>query len=173
MNTPNPSPFAALLAAQLNALFANGLVEEFVFHRAGVAGISFLGVVDQFPARLAGVNPGDLRVRVRAADLAGAVSPGSPDYVTDSDGAPFEVVSAAIEFGGAGLTLQCRRKSSVQPQAGQAASQALLLPCFNRAERDGLTGLTAGAAIFQTDNTPGLRVFNGANWVRFTETNDL
>jgi tartrate-resistant acid phosphatase type 5 len=29
-----------------------------------------------------------------------------------------------------------------------------------------------GAVIFQTDNTPGLRVYNGTHWVKFTEAND-
>lgn len=29
-----------------------------------------------------------------------------------------------------------------------------------------------GMAIYQTDNTPGLRVWNGTNWMRFTETAD-
>jgi hypothetical protein len=30
----------------------------------------------------------------------------------------------------------------------------------------------AGSVIYQTDNTPGIRVFNGTNWMKFTETAD-
>jgi hypothetical protein len=29
-----------------------------------------------------------------------------------------------------------------------------------------------GTLVYQSDNTPGLRVYNGTSWVRFTETND-
>ena len=48
------SPFGSVLAGQLEALFASGGVEGFVYRRTGVAGVSFTGVVDAFPARLLG-----------------------------------------------------------------------------------------------------------------------
>lgn len=34
-----------------------------------------------------------------------------------------------------------------------------------------LTG-SAGMAVYQTDNTPGLRVWNGTNWMKYTEATD-
>jgi hypothetical protein len=45
---------------------------------------------------------------------------------------------------------------------------------MTKAQRNSLpdTPVTAGAMVFQSDNTPGLRMFNGTHWVRFTETND-
>jgi hypothetical protein len=47
------------------------------------------------------------------------------------------------------------------------------VPQANLSEREALgTALAAGTMIFQTDNTPGLRVWNGTNWMRFTETID-
>jgi hypothetical protein len=43
---------------------------------------------------------------------------------------------------------------------------------MTKAQRDLIAAPVAGMAIYQTDNTPGLRVYNGANWMRFTETAD-
>lgn len=170
MNNPNEneSPFAPLLAAQLDELFAYGVVRSFVYHRAGMSGVSFLGVVDQFPSRLSGVNPGDMRVRVRASDLETIFSPGSPDYIADAAGAN-DVVSSAFEFGGLGVALQCRRRANVAQAQAQAGLTSL--PCVTRAGRDALNPVP-GMAVFQTDSTPGLRVFNGANWVRYSEIID-
>jgi hypothetical protein len=48
---------------------------------------------------------------------------------------------------------------------------ALKLPNLTKAQRNALTP-AAGMAVYQTDNTPGLRVYNGTNWMRFTETAD-
>lgn len=42
---------------------------------------------------------------------------------------------------------------------------------FSALERN-VEGAVAGTLIYQTDNTPGLRVYNGSNWMRFTETAD-
>lgn len=47
----------------------------------------------------------------------------------------------------------------------------LKLPEVTKAQRNALDAY-AGFAVYQTDNTPGLRVFNGTNWVKFTETTD-
>jgi len=44
-----------------------------------------------------------------------------------------------------------------------------VLPSHSKATRP--TSST-GTMIFQTDNTPGLRVWNGTHWVKFSETND-
>lgn len=48
----------------------------------------------------------------------------------------------------------------------------LLLPRLTKTQRDAIASPAAGLAIYQTDNTPGLRVYNGTNWMRFTETAD-
>jgi hypothetical protein len=47
----------------------------------------------------------------------------------------------------------------------------LQLATMTKAVRNALTAV-AGMVVYQTDNTPGLRAFNGSHWVRFTETND-
>ena len=48
----------------------------------------------------------------------------------------------------------------------------ILLPAYAKAARPSATTTTAGSIVYQTDNTPGLRLWNGVHWVRFTETND-
>lgn len=48
----------------------------------------------------------------------------------------------------------------------------LMLPNMTKVERDALVSPAIGSAIFQTDNIPGLRVYNGTNWMRYTETID-
>lgn len=51
-------------------------------------------------------------------------------------------------------------------------SGTVLLSRLTKAVRDALPSLLEGMVIYQTDNTPGLRVYNGTNWMRFTETAD-
>mgnify|MGYP003494452574 FL=1 len=55
-----------------------------------------------------------------------------------------------------------------------STTQGFLPPRMTKAERTamGLTTAHAGMVIYQTDNTPGLRVWNGANWMKFTEAAD-
>jgi hypothetical protein len=53
-----------------------------------------------------------------------------------------------------------------------STTKGLLLPRMTKAQRDAISSPTAGLAVYQTDNTPGLRVYNGTNWMRFTETAD-
>lgn len=53
------------------------------------------------------------------------------------------------------------------------ATTGLELVTMTKAQRDSLT-ISSGARlmIFQTDNTPGLRVWNGTNWIKYTEATD-
>jgi len=43
---------------------------------------------------------------------------------------------------------------------------------MTKAQRDLLPSKFKGMAIFQTDNTPGLRVYNGTNWIKYSESTD-
>lgn len=63
----------------------------------------------------------------------------------------------------------CCRMSRVEAIATQ---EGVVLPSMTKAERNLLVSPSIGLMIFQTDNTPGLRVYNGTNWMRFTETID-
>ena len=151
---------------QLDLVFATGMVRQFNYCRVGVPPFDFQGVVDSFPARLTGVTPGDLRIRGRAEDFAGVVGLGAPDTLEDSQMVQWQIVGVYPEFNGEGVTFQVRRQVPVSP------SVTFSFPVVTKAQRNALTGAVAGAAVFQSDNTPGLRVFNGTNWVRFTETID-
>jgi len=53
-----------------------------------------------------------------------------------------------------------------------STTQGFLLSRMTKAQRDLIASPVAGLAIYQTDNTPGIRVYNGTNWMRFTETTD-
>lgn len=46
-----------------------------------------------------------------------------------------------------------------------------IFPAMTKSARNALTP-SDGWSVYQTDNTPGLRVYNGVNWMRFTETSD-
>ena len=53
-----------------------------------------------------------------------------------------------------------------------STSKGLVLPRMTKAQRNAISSPVAGMVIYQTDLTPGLRVFNGTNWMRFTEAVD-
>jgi hypothetical protein len=53
-----------------------------------------------------------------------------------------------------------------------STNKGLLLPRMTKTQRDAIPTPVAGLMVYQTDNTPGLRVYNGTNWMRFTETID-
>jgi hypothetical protein len=53
-----------------------------------------------------------------------------------------------------------------------STTQGLLLPRMTKTQRDAIGSPVAGLMVYQTDNTPGLRVYNGTNWMRYTETAD-
>ncbi len=54
----------------------------------------------------------------------------------------------------------------------QSVTQGFLLPRMTKTQRDAITAPVAGLAVYQTDNVPGLRVYNGTNWMAYTETAD-
>ncbi len=53
-----------------------------------------------------------------------------------------------------------------------STTKAFYPPRMTKTQRDAISSPVAGAVVYQTDNTPGLRVYNGTNWMRFTETID-
>jgi trimeric autotransporter adhesin len=53
-----------------------------------------------------------------------------------------------------------------------STTKGLLLPRMTKTQRNLIITPTAGLMIFQIDATPGLRVYNGTNWIRYTETID-
>lgn len=53
-----------------------------------------------------------------------------------------------------------------------STTKGFLLPRMTQAQRNLISSPVAGLAVYQTDATPGLRVYNGTNWMRYTETVD-
>jgi hypothetical protein len=53
-----------------------------------------------------------------------------------------------------------------------STTKGVLLPRLTKTQRDAIVTPAAGLMIYQIDNIPGLRVYNGINWVRYTETID-
>lgn len=53
-----------------------------------------------------------------------------------------------------------------------STTKGFVLPRMTKAQRDAIATPVAGMAVYQTDNTPGLRVYNSTNWMRYTETAD-
>lgn len=53
-----------------------------------------------------------------------------------------------------------------------STTKGALLPRMTKTQRNAITSPATGLMVYQTDNTPGLRVYNGTNWMRYTETAD-
>ena len=51
-------------------------------------------------------------------------------------------------------------------------TKGFLLPRMTKAQRNAINSPVAGLLIFQTDTTPGLRCYNGTNWIKYSETTD-
>ena len=54
-----------------------------------------------------------------------------------------------------------------------STTKGFVMPRMTKAQRDAIATPVAGMQVYQTDNTPGLRVYNGTNWMKFTEATDI
>lgn len=54
----------------------------------------------------------------------------------------------------------------------QSTTKAFMPPRMTKTQRDAIASPAASMVVYQTDNTPGLRTYNGTNWMRYTETAD-
>jgi hypothetical protein len=54
----------------------------------------------------------------------------------------------------------------------QSTTKAFMPPRMTKTQRNAIVTQSPGMVVYQTDNTAGLRVYNGTHWVKYTETND-
>ncbi len=54
----------------------------------------------------------------------------------------------------------------------QSTTKAFMPPRMTKTQRNAIASPTAGMVVYQSDNTPGLRAYNGTNWMKFTESTD-
>jgi hypothetical protein len=157
-------------ADQQDLLFSTGNLQTLKVYRSAALVATVDGVVGEYPSKLSGVTPGDLRVRVRASDVSSLVPLSTSTDTLRFGYVSYTIVSIVSEFNGLGLCLQARVATGAVAHLGETY---LSIPTMTLADRAALgTSLNVGTVIFQTDNTPGLRVWNSSNWVRFTETID-
>ena len=65
--------------------------------------------------------------------------------------------------------------NAIEPSAilsANSTTKGFLPPRMTKTQRDAISSPATGLVIYQTDNTPGLRCYNGTNWMRYTETAD-
>ena len=53
-----------------------------------------------------------------------------------------------------------------------STTKGVVLPRMTKTQRNAIVGAVAGTIIYQTDNSMGLRCFNGSNWVKYAEILD-
>ncbi|MFA4853576.1 MAG: collagen-like protein, partial [Bacteroidales bacterium] len=111
-----------------------------------------------------------IALRIAAGtSIASGVTNGYGLYVDAPTGATSNY-AAIFNGGNVGIGTTTPGASNLLELA--STTKGFVLPRMTKAERDAITLKVAGMIIYQTDDTPGLRVYNGTNWVRFTETID-
>jgi hypothetical protein len=96
--------------------------------------------------------------------------PGTSQNVDNTQYASFTYSSKAWRFDNA-LSLGADAVSSAILQS-DSTTKGWLPPRMTKTQRNAISSPATGLVVWQTDNTPGLRSYNGTHWVRFTETND-
>lgn len=121
-------------------------------------------------------NTGDYNVIIGNAittpltTTANSLNIGGVLYGTGLYGNPTTVSAAAQTAGKIGINVTTPDASSALDVTSTTAG--FLPPRMTKTQRDAIASPVAGLTIYQTDNTPGLRCWNGTNWMRYTETAD-
>lgn len=121
-------------------------------------------------------------VNVSAKDMVFGINNVPTWKIEGSTGFIKPVTDASLDIGSTSVRVGTVYSVNAQIGTGSLeASSALginsttkgfLLPRMTKTQRDAISSPATGLAVYQTDNTPGLRVWNGSNWMRFTETAD-
>jgi len=70
------------------------------------------------------------------------------------------------------VTAGASSKATSAVLQADSTSKGFLPPRMTKTQRNAISSPATGLVVYQTDNTPGLRAYNGTHWVRYTETND-
>jgi hypothetical protein len=70
------------------------------------------------------------------------------------------------------VTAGASSKAASAVLQADSTSKGFLPPRMTKAQRNAISSPATGLVVYQTDNTSGLRAYNGTHWVRYTETND-
>lgn len=54
----------------------------------------------------------------------------------------------------------------------ESTTSGFLPPRMTKTQRDAISSPATGLVVYQTDNTPGLRCYNGTNWIKYSESTD-
>jgi hypothetical protein len=109
-------------------------------------------------------------------------------FSDSTDGQILDVAWARVIYGGVqyfdwwGGFVRMNKPVSFDAADGDPAASAqvainsttkgFLPPRMTKSQRNAIPSPAPGLVVYQTDNTPGLRVYNGTHWVRYSETND-
>lgn len=154
---------------------ASGRTYLMNFYNAGAANIRMqLTSVGNFGIGDFAVGTGNhIEQRVLASNKIGYFLRGAAGQTADlmnwADNTP--TVLGGITASGGIFTGTTSLSASAQLEVA-STTKAFLPPRMTKAQRDLISPLVGGLVIHQTDNTPGLREYNGTNWVRYTETVD-
>lgn len=123
----------------------------------------------QIGARGVGGGTGNNNVLIGGLNTASGLSVATADTVIIGNGAGTKRIY--IDSTGS-TTIGTTAPTSCALLDLPSTTKGLLLPRMTKVQRDAIVSPVAGLAVYQTDNTPGLRVYNGTNWMRYTETVD-
>lgn len=174
------------VASTDNALVINTFndgANAHIFKTSGIAALAIPAGTDVgIGVTTTGVSGAKLIVKGDATNTAGAFFRGNADanvafgINTANDASNRHLFysngDAKMSIGAGAVGIGTSTTTSCAALDVTSTTKGLLLPRMTKTQRDAISTPVAGLAIYQTDNTPGLRVYNGTNWIKYTESTD-
>lgn len=120
-------------------------------------------------------NPNGITLHPFTGDLMIGSNTGNFRVFTSGSGPQFTATKLKMDNTGRFVFTNILGDPTIEASAVvsfKSVTGGVQLPNMTKAQRDAIASPANGLAVYQTDNTPGLRVFNGTNWMRYTETAD-
>lgn len=127
---------------------------------------------------------GGLKIDMGAPSDAGGIDDGSKHFYIQNRGNTYVHIWSNVVTPGDPPTYRVAEFLNTDIQIGSGShetsgalvinstTKGLVLPRMTKVQRDAIASPIAGMAVYQTDNTPGLRVYNGTNWIKYSESTD-